>query len=166
MILAMPSIISLSLAESFPAGSRMVSPTLIASPSLRELHFMISSTLIDRFRAIDSSVSPLRNVYGRMAACPAARGAKGTRAERARDAAREETLPGTTARRAPSAAGAVRAVHSIVVSSESLPDATRGPSEVPPGAERNAHRVDAHVDENVREGCRPGRGRTTGSEGA
>jgi hypothetical protein len=58
----MPSMISLSRAESFPAGSRMVSPTLIASPSFRELHFLISSTLIDRFCAIDSSVSPLRSV--------------------------------------------------------------------------------------------------------
>mmetsp|Transcript_5690 Transcript_5690/g.21556 ORF Transcript_5690/g.21556 Transcript_5690/m.21556 type:complete len:212 (-) Transcript_5690:196-831(-) len=77
LIFAMPPMISVSRALNFPAGSRMVSPTPIASPSFFALHRMISATLIDRFCAIVSRVSPLRRVYGRMLAWPAATGTKG-----------------------------------------------------------------------------------------
>ena len=74
-----------------------MSPTLIASPSFFLLFFMISSTDIDRFCAIDSSVSPLRSVSGRMLAWPAARVSNDPRLDVVHRTERVETLRVLTA---------------------------------------------------------------------
>ena len=63
LIFAMPLMISKSLALNAPLGIKIVSPIFGLDPTFLFM-FRNVSTFSLRFDAIDSSVSPERNVYG------------------------------------------------------------------------------------------------------